>query len=199
MARMNDYSDRDEAQSYRDSIRETVRNWLKGEKHPSEEGARQVVEETVDGWVGHHDTAWLIVHNFNLENDEPEIEPRDGTPNALATTLAYEYLVREGMDEWDDIEIEIKNNDLFYCKQHREWHETNRTCDDCGDPVCDDVLVLTPDGTVYCPSCAVDHLCNDCETVRDDADYNTDYGLILCDACSQKREEEYQGIDATAE
>jgi len=192
MARTNDYSDSDEAKEMVQSARDDIREWFKTEEDADYDGARERAETHADNALTYNRNAWLIVHCFDLEQETSEYASDGGTLQQLANAIAYEHLINEAMDEWDDIQNEIDNGDVFWCKEHREWHEADYRCDDCDDGICPEKVKeqTTPKNATYCEDCAPDHTCVDCHELKDDADFNTDYGLVLCDACSQKRETE---------
>lgn len=190
MAHGNDYSDSNEAQDKVSSIRQSVRDWYVNEEDADYDSAREFVEQTVDSMLAYDRAAWVIVHNFNLEYEDAEDDCR--TLQQMANRIAYDFLVDEGMEEWDDIKAEMDGGDLFWCGDCGEWHEAEYRCDDCDDGICPKkVAALTgPDNATYCEDCAPDHRCDDCKKILPDADFNTDYGTVLCNACSQKRENE---------
>lgn len=187
---------REDAHATVRSVRQDVRDWAET-AGPNEEPE---ISEIVDGHLTYHNDYWNIVATYDLEGDEPELEPRDGSLNSLAQLIAYEFLEREAWEEWEAVKAERDNGEVFYCDRCDRWHEERYYCDDCGDHVCEHEVVSAEDGEeVYCKDCADDHTCNECGKTRTDVQFYTDNGYDLCDDCAAELERKSEEAEAEHE
>lgn len=187
MARSNDYSDHEAARALVIGACDDMREWFKDVEDADDAGAQERAEQYADNALTYHYHAWLIVHNYDLEHESSELNNGDSL-QSLATAVAYDFLVNEAMNEWNDIQAEIDNGDVFWCPVHKEWEEQRYTCDDCDDPLCADKVVEAVDGEkIYCADCADDHRCVDCQELKSDTEYSYDARAALCPDCLAKR------------
>jgi hypothetical protein len=184
---------REDAEKTVESVREDVRDWAKT-ADPSEDFE---VYDIIDGYLTYTNDYWNIVFTFGLENEEPELEPRDSTLDSLAQLLAFEYLEQVAYKEWEEVQAERDNGDIFWCDDCGEWHEKEYECDDCEDGICPKKVVKSEDSeAAYCEDCATDHTCQECQAVDSTVEFDSEAGHEMCANCVEKREAEQEAEHA---
>lgn len=178
---------RESAERTVQNVRDDVRNWAK----TADESEDFEVYDIIDGYLTYTRDSWDIVCTFDLEDEEPELEPRGGTLNSLAQLVAFEYLERIAYEEWQEIQAERDNGDVFWCEDCGQWHEKEHECDDCEDGICPKKVVKSEDSeAAYCEDCAPDHTCKECQAVDSTVEFDTQVGKELCQNCTQRHEDE---------
>lgn len=196
---------RESAERTVQSVRDDVRNWAK----TADESEDFEVYDIIDGYLTYTRDSWDIVCAFDLEDEEPEAEPRDRTLNSLSQLVAFEYLERIAYEEWQEIQAERDNGDVFWCEDCGQWHEKEHECDDCEDGVCPKAALSNhaeDSEATYCDDCVVDHTCVVCHAIDSTVDFNRQVGKVLCEkhaaeveAEREAEEEAERAMDEAAE